>query len=602
MSQRANEAELLQQLQEANEDALQGQLTEALASDDVDTEMVERITAANPQLTKNLFLQALKDDANMVARIAASSPQTTKDLFLQALKDGDAEMVQLLMNRTDLELASYLYYGKPEEPALDGKPLVFHAIGQGHDVAMLALLLAHHATPHTPHEATSPLWIAAATGHTAAITWLSETLSKPQWELQREHRCGEQQTTPVLVALEKGHEAAAAILLDGGAMPTACNTEGADALCHAAYGGSSRTMLQRLVEQKASVNHRAGNSRGYTPLMFAAQTGQTEAVKWLLENNADVDAVCHTKHSSRRNVISFACESNITTVKQLTEAKANLDLKTHGQHYFNTACKIGTDNPDMLNSLLRMKAGQIEPSSGLSPLQLAALAHKPQTVLYLLLHHANPHRKFSHWTALTFAAYGSCPAPHQQQAVITLLRLFQCHEKHNMGTEDKLHSTQKIVYPDGGDYRRTKYTPTLCADKFTRLKRHLKKADATIRAVSNAAYDKNLFELTTRLAELSKLTQVDCSGLVLYFMARYRFPEEALQAHVNQDSLDLSLLYERWAASYNPFYERTRRLFRLQKEFLAAKGEHQQEGIELSVFRMGDRAGGSGGNKEAITP
>jgi ankyrin repeat protein len=88
-------------------------------------------------------------------------------------------------------------------------------------------------------------------------------------------------------AAQRDDVAAAALLVDGGAKPTAVTRYGVAPLAVAALNGNAR-MLDLLLKAGADVN--AASPEGETALMTAARVGRADAVQVLLEHGADVNA------------------------------------------------------------------------------------------------------------------------------------------------------------------------------------------------------------------------------------------------------------------------------------------------------------------------
>lgn len=88
----------------------------------------------------------------------------------------------------------------------------------------------------------------------------------------------------VHAAVQRAHNALAALLLSPATDVDARNAAGETALMYASLYGEIATM-KLLLSRGAQVNH-----PGWTPLHYAAGAGQLEAVKLLLEHHAYIDA------------------------------------------------------------------------------------------------------------------------------------------------------------------------------------------------------------------------------------------------------------------------------------------------------------------------
>jgi len=80
---------------------------------------------------------------------------------------------------------------------------------------------------------------------------------------------------------------------------------------YAAQRGNVIMLCSILIEQGADVN--AKDNNGTTPLIYAAQSGQTELCSILIEQGANVNA----KDCFDRTPLSYAYHSNLTEVFNL---------------------------------------------------------------------------------------------------------------------------------------------------------------------------------------------------------------------------------------------------------------------------------------------
>ncbi|AZN41585.1 ankyrin repeat domain-containing protein [Paenibacillus albus] len=97
--------------------------------------------------------------------------------------------------------------------------------------------------------------------------------------------------------------------------------------------------MKLLVENGVDINEKDAN--GQTALMVAVMNNNPEVVKYLLENNADVDA--YGIHTEDRNPINYASANGLLeVVKVLLEYKPNMKLlNIYGGTPLIPACEQG---------------------------------------------------------------------------------------------------------------------------------------------------------------------------------------------------------------------------------------------------------------------
>lgn len=141
-------------------------------------------------------------------------------------------------------------------------------------------------------------------------------------------RDAEKGTTPLMCCMRNGLEKLVTILLDAGADPKLQDKAGYTAFTWAACFNCVDGMQLLLERDPSLFNSKSG--LGSTPLMFAAQGGHERAVKFLLDNDADVNA----KNNHGWTALMFACTevpewgqagSREKIVRLLLEKKPSLD-------------------------------------------------------------------------------------------------------------------------------------------------------------------------------------------------------------------------------------------------------------------------------------
>jgi ankyrin repeat protein len=158
--------------------------------------------------------------------------------------------------------------------------------------------------------------------------------------------------SPVLTAVYHGHREVAGVLVDAGY---------ALDLFEAAAMGRLERVRELIAAQTGSVN--SFSSDGFTPLMLAAYFGHPDAVRFLLEWNADVSAVA-------RNTMRVMPLHSAVAARQVAIAEALL--------------KHGAD----------VNARQAE---GVTPLHQAAECGQVEMIRLLLSYGADPMLTMNNW-------------------------------------------------------------------------------------------------------------------------------------------------------------------------------------------------------------
>ncbi|XP_076823769.1 ankyrin repeat domain-containing protein 17-like isoform X2 [Clavelina lepadiformis] len=185
----------------------------------------------------------------------------------------------------------------------------------GH-VEVARLLLDSGAQVNMPADSfESPLTLAACGGH----VHLADLLIQRGAALEEVNDEG---YTPLMEAAREGHEEMVALLLAKGANVNAKTEETQETALTLACCGGFLECGELLVRAGADIE--TGCS---TPLMEAAQEGQLDLVKFLIQQGANVNATT----TSGDSALSYACEHGHTDVADhLLAAGADLEHETEG--------------------------------------------------------------------------------------------------------------------------------------------------------------------------------------------------------------------------------------------------------------------------------
>ncbi|CBF75411.1 hypothetical protein AN3775.2 [Aspergillus nidulans FGSC A4] len=136
---------------------------------------------------------------------------------------------------------------------------------------------------------TGPLGILVAAGADLRHVVHYSKLLRPRYLFEIGHGCNVDWTdhmdsTPLLLAAERGHLDIVSFLLEKGAQTNHTDLEGRTALFWASKGGHMG-IVRVLVAQGADLNR--ADEYGRTPMLAAVQHGRTEVVQFLLDAGAD---------------------------------------------------------------------------------------------------------------------------------------------------------------------------------------------------------------------------------------------------------------------------------------------------------------------------
>lgn len=202
------------------------------------------------------------------------------------------------------------------------------------------------------------LHFAAREGQTEVCKYLLEEL---KLDVDSKDEEGE---TPLIHAARQGHTDTAKYLLEGGANPAIPSDLGATALHHSAGIGEIK-LLKILLSKVVDVD---SQSDAGTPLIWAAGHGQPDAVKVLLEHNANPNAETDDNITP---LLSTVAAGSLPCLELLIQAGAKVNISVGGV----TPLHIAADNGslEIINCLLKAGADpNVIDEDGLKPIQVAA--------------------------------------------------------------------------------------------------------------------------------------------------------------------------------------------------------------------------------------
>lgn len=242
---------------------------------------------------------------------------------------------------------------------------------------------------------------------------------------------------PLVVAAEANHIKTARILLENGADPNICGPNDLDTpLWFAATKAASVDMVQLLLDKGADPNHEllqpplvmelmeaslsaesklailevlvrhsspirvnVANGKHMTPLLLAAEAGELSIVTWLLEHEADVNAV----DKRGRSALHCAMKNgHVEVVRELLKWKPQLNnLTTNGQ----PLVELAVQDVAMMQILLDAGADiELANAKDHTALNIAVDLKKPAVVKLLVERKADMHHVGKNgWNAITIA-------------------------------------------------------------------------------------------------------------------------------------------------------------------------------------------------------
>ena len=312
---------------------------------------------------------------------------------------------------------------------------------QNEDLDSVKVLLKHNANiegrghynyGERTHLYCTPLCCAAADGNVDILSCLMENGADT-------NACEGNRCTPLMMASARGHVNAVTVLTDRGADVTLKSKDGKTALHHAVHDGyvSLVEVLSCLIKNGAEVNAR--DQSGRTPLMEACRRCRANVVTFLIEHGAEVNA----RDQSGRTPLMEACKhcrANVVTF--LIEHGAEVNARDQSGHTpLMEACSHGEENAvtfliehgadvdpqdndeetalhhavysdceslEILSCLI-LKGLDVNAceSDGRSPLMIASVRGKVNSVAFLLEHGANVNLQNKNGkTALHYAVIG----------------------------------------------------------------------------------------------------------------------------------------------------------------------------------------------------
>lgn len=168
--------------------------------------------------------------------------------------------------------------------------------------------------------------------------------------------------TPLIIATSEGHEEVVNLLLAKGADINAKEKSGNTALMVAVVLNKHLNIAKNLIKNGADVNAR--NNEEFTALISAAQNGNIEFAKILLNNKADPNVAATTEKVAGWTPLLIAVlNGHVDVVKILIEKGANINVRTGtGKNITALSLAVGLAHADIEQILLSSGAKELEPA------------------------------------------------------------------------------------------------------------------------------------------------------------------------------------------------------------------------------------------------
>lgn len=147
---------------------------------------------------------------------------------------------------------------------------------------------------------------------------------------------------------------------------------------HEVFQAAQTGDVARLKELLETAPHRANqeNNDGITPLGYAAHFGQKEAVQVLLNYQADVNALSHSRvsyiPSNTALHAAIAGERNLEVIRLLLAHRAKTDILDSNGHTCLHTAAFHEDNAEIVSLLIEHGANvNAQSENGETPLSLA---------------------------------------------------------------------------------------------------------------------------------------------------------------------------------------------------------------------------------------
>ncbi|KAF1315574.1 Tkl protein kinase, partial [Globisporangium splendens] len=236
---------------------------------------------ADPEATeadwRPLHTACAKDNLEMVQLLLS------KGADVNATMESGVTPLDFTAAQGSIETAQMLLDGGADINTHDEKTATtpLHRAAIRGDLQMVTLLVSRGADVGSETiDGATPLCAAAEFGHAEVLKYLLAV--DPNW---REHR-----SSPIHTAAVNGHlEILDYLVSEEGLEVDVTNEFGVTPLCAAVLKGNL-SIMEYLISNGADVNFKMAEDRDFTYLHFAAENGDEEATRMLIENNADIDA------------------------------------------------------------------------------------------------------------------------------------------------------------------------------------------------------------------------------------------------------------------------------------------------------------------------